>query len=116
MGMTDQQPSQSACETCAALRGTIDSILEAIKGDRFTDGLVTAEQYVQHTLGTIGHLYHVQGFIDVVKERDEAYERGRRELELRKALELAASDVTDLRSVPADPEDYVARAREILAS
>lgn len=55
-----------------AAKGCIDSILSAIEGDRFTDGLQTAEQYVRYTLGTAGHLYHVEGFMDVVRERDAA--------------------------------------------
>lgn len=54
-----------------AARGAIDSIMEAIKGDRFRDNLnQCAEDYVRYTLGTAGHLYHVEGYMEMVKERD----------------------------------------------
>lgn len=62
-----------------AARGTIDSIMEAIKGDRFKDGIgSTAEWYVRYTLGTAGHLYHVEGYMAVAAERDEWMERCRK--------------------------------------
>lgn len=62
-----------------AARGTIDSILEAIKGRRFKDDIgLSAETYVRYTLDTAGHLYHVEGYMEMAAERDrykEALER-----------------------------------------
>jgi hypothetical protein len=53
----------------AALRGTIDYIMEAIKGDRFSDGLQSADDYVRYSLGTAGCLYHVDGYMEMFESR-----------------------------------------------
>lgn len=85
--MTDHSNGVHSAETRRlrrerdAARGTIDSIMEALGEGRFTDGLQTADAYVRHTLGTGGHLYHVESYMEICEERDryrEALEQIRR--------------------------------------
>lgn len=66
-----------------AARGDLDFILNACRLESFTDGLQTAADYVRYSFGTAGRLYHVDGYMEVCKERD----RYRRALEDIRRLE-----------------------------
>lgn len=51
-------------------RGVIDYLLTACRLEHFSDGLQSAKAYVDYSLGTASLLYHVEGYEEIVRERD----------------------------------------------